>query len=113
VARAGSDRTAPRTSVVAFAVDHHAAGQHEATLESDPLEGRQHAGGADIVVLHVLDDIVESDPQAHFGRLMTDGFHTVQEPGPGPRPTNISAAVLGSGVLERRVPTVDHRHVVA
>ena len=77
----GLDETVFGAAVSAFAVDHHAAGEHDPPAELCSMQGSEQHGGAEVVVVHVVDDVVEID--ARGGETFHDAPSVVDALGDG------------------------------
>jgi hypothetical protein len=92
------DGSATPAPVRPLSVDDHAAGQHKAATEMPSAEFSQESGRRQVVVLHVLGDVVEVPAEADLRRLMADGVGAFEDISPQLRLVQIGAPVVGCWV---------------
>ena len=69
-AHTGAHDAVRAAHVPAFAVDDHAAREHEAAREARSVQRAEQHGGAQVVVPDIVDGVAEILPDAHHRRLM-------------------------------------------
>ena len=89
------DGSATPAPVRPLSVDDHAAGQHKAATEMASSEFPQQSGRRQVVVLHVLGDVVEMQAEADLRRLVADGLGAFEDISPPLRLVQIGAPVVG------------------
>jgi hypothetical protein len=89
------DGSATPAPVRPLSVDDHAAGQHKAAVEMASSEFSQQSGRPQVVVLYVLGDVVEVEPEPDLCGLMADGVGAFEDVSPQLRLVQIGAPVMG------------------